>query len=243
VAVLLLVAPAMAASSRTTTSAAVDPDWLLAVAVRRALQQDPVLAPLNLGVTVSEGTATVWGVVPSPEVARRVESLLRQVRGVKAVRSNLQILRGDDPLKKVLAPALPPRPVPALLNTTPAGPTGQALRAWQAGPTGPPGEKPEKAVAVVTPPLAVPVAQTAPVPISPVARPVAVRETVDLASAVEKLRQRDPRYLGLRVEVRGGVVRLSGSAGQAQDVMELATAVSLLPGVKRVLVDGITAGP
>ena len=45
-------------------------DLRLTVLARRALQGDPALGRLNLGVRVRDGVATVWGPVPSDAVIR-----------------------------------------------------------------------------------------------------------------------------------------------------------------------------
>src|SRR5437867_2453931 len=41
--------------------------WL----ARRAFLQDEVLAPLNLGVRIRQGVATLWGSAPTEDVVRR----------------------------------------------------------------------------------------------------------------------------------------------------------------------------
>ena len=48
-------------------------DCTLTVRARQALLQDSTLAPLNLGVTVRAGVATLWGETPSAWVGRRAE--------------------------------------------------------------------------------------------------------------------------------------------------------------------------
>jgi hypothetical protein len=55
-----------------------------------------------------------------------------------------------------------------------------------------------------------------------------------LASAVERVRRSDPRFRGIRVEVRGATVLLSGPDVPGENVMALAQALSVLPGVERV---------
>jgi hypothetical protein len=47
----------------------------------------------------------------------------------------------------------------------------------------------------------------------------------------------------IRIEVQEGMVRLRGLGARAEDIMELAGAVSRLPEVKRVIVEGMYPGP
>jgi hypothetical protein len=235
-AVLLSPAAALSAQpvppiSRPTTAAVADPDWLLAVAARQALQQDPVLGPLNLGVTVCRRRATVWGVVSTPGQARRAEKLLRQLPGLTGVRADLRVISPDDPLRKILNPPAPPRPVPPLLEEPPRRPGALTIRVRPSSETVP------DTPVLTTPPIAVPVAPRAPNQPSPPARPVG------LATEVERLRCSDATYQAVSFELQGGIVRLRGSPRQAAAVMRLAAAVAQLPGVERVVVEGINESP
>jgi hypothetical protein len=47
------------------------------------------------------------------------------------------------------------------------------------------------------------------------------------------------RFRLIRIDVQDGMVRLRGTGARAEDMMLLAGAVSRLPGVKRVLVEGM----
>src|SRR5207245_2442047 len=62
-------------------------DLYQTVLARRALQNDALLAPLNLGVRVRQRVATLWGPVASAEAARRAVALLRELPELAAVRS------------------------------------------------------------------------------------------------------------------------------------------------------------
>jgi hypothetical protein len=200
-------------------------DCQLGVFARRALQQDPQLAPLNLGVSVLDRTATIWGAIPSAELAGRATELVRRVPGVAAVHSDLSV-EGPDPLtKERLVRSF--SPVPA---RPPSVPSLTGLPAW--GPPG--GTAPAPAPAVVVtlrPPI--PSEQTGPASPAP-AVPV---KTGDLLAAVERARAADPRFCQVRVEVREGVVVLRGIGARGQDLFELAQAASRVPGVRRVVVD------
>jgi hypothetical protein len=64
-----------------------------------------------------------------------------------------------------------------------------------------------------------------------------------LAQALDRLRQSDPRYRGIRLEVRGSTVVLSAADDvPGEHVMALAQAVSRLSGVERVLIQNATPG-
>ncbi len=217
--------------ARPTTATAADPDWLLAVSARRALQQDPVLGSLNLGVTVYRRTATVWGIVPNREAARRTEKLLRQVRGVAGVHSELRVLPPGDPLRKILNPPGLPRPVPPLFDLPPRRPGALTVRIHDAAEVSPAWPQ------VITPAMVVPVAPTA------TPEPAAAPGSTGLENELARLQQEDVGFRAVRVEVHGGLVRLTAPPRQAADAMRLATVVSRLPGVQRVIVDGINGSP
>src|SRR4051794_23423697 len=53
---------------------------------RRALLEDCQLAPLNLGVKVKDGVATLWGPVPSEKVAEEALERVKGVEGIAGVR-------------------------------------------------------------------------------------------------------------------------------------------------------------
>ncbi|MBY0527091.1 MAG: BON domain-containing protein, partial [Gemmataceae bacterium] len=98
-------------------------DSRLAARARRALNEDPVLATLNVGVSVRSGVAQLWGPVPTPSLVRRAEDIVRRVPGVVAVQSELHIEVRDDLLNEVVQnhpwQALPPelRPRPSRLTS------------------------------------------------------------------------------------------------------------------------------
>ncbi len=59
--------------------------------VRQALAKDPEMQKLTLFIKVQAGRATLSGPVPSIELARKVEKVVREVRGIYEVVSRLQI--------------------------------------------------------------------------------------------------------------------------------------------------------
>ena len=70
-------------------------DLELTVSARRALQQDPSLGPLHVGVLVVDGVATVWGPVPTAADVRRAVKALEAVPGIATVRSELRLEKGQ----------------------------------------------------------------------------------------------------------------------------------------------------
>src|SRR5439155_5112664 len=98
-------------------------DWQLTIYARRVLSQDQELAPLNMGVSVRKGVATLWGPVTSASAALRARECLRRVPGLDDVHSELYIVEADNPsiasprlrpAAPVAPPSAPPRP-PATL--------------------------------------------------------------------------------------------------------------------------------
>jgi hypothetical protein len=76
---------------RPASETAARRDWEIAVQARRALFEDPTLAPLNLGVSVRQRIAMLWGPVPSAAIGLRAVDRVRRVLGVAEVRSELYI--------------------------------------------------------------------------------------------------------------------------------------------------------
>src|SRR5262249_12440644 len=81
-------------------------DLVLTLRALRALLADDALAPYPLGVSVRDRIASLWGSVPSPQLARRAEQRVRSVVGITAIRSRLQVGEASDGLP----PLLPPLP-------------------------------------------------------------------------------------------------------------------------------------
>ena len=77
------------------------------VQARKILLDDPQLAPLNLGVVVKNRTATLWGPVPSNELAFRAEQRLRNLVEIFEIRNRLIVEPGDDGPAPAAAPAAP----------------------------------------------------------------------------------------------------------------------------------------
>lgn len=212
-------------------------DGRLTVYARRALAEDESLASLNLGVSVRNHVATIWGPVPSAELGQRALDNLRRVPGLAQVVNQLVIDKPGDPLLEFLRPATSPpaapqRPPPkeergterrSHLNVPPC------RRHAAAGPC-PASGAAKSATAPESTTLFMPL-----IPL-PIRAPAASSGATGCADAVEKLRRADDRYRRIRIEVVGGAVHLRGLADCREDVFALARAVSHVPGVERVLV-------
>jgi BON domain len=106
------VALALVAFVTTTAAAADSRDVVHTLLARRALLQDARLAPYNLGVKLQNREVVIWGTVPSAELAKRAEDLVRGVPEFVHVRSEVRI----DPNEGLPIPKAMPRylPEPAL---------------------------------------------------------------------------------------------------------------------------------
>ncbi len=194
-------------------------DCFITVRVRQALLKEPALAPLNLGVSVREGVATIYGSVPSAALARLAREKVTNVQGVLEVRSELEIRSPDDPLSELLQRLQGAQAPPDFPSHERYPPPGWLTSRW--GDREPPAA-PSLGVSLMPPVVLDPVPRTSP--------------KVDLAQAVERARRQDARFRRLWAEVRDGIVRLSGMAERREDVMLLAEQISRLPGVSRVII-------
>jgi osmotically-inducible protein OsmY len=196
------------------------------IRAREALGKDPELAPLNLGVKVRKGEATLWGPIPSEALIRRAVQVLDNVRGVYKVHSELTVVAPQP------GPVVLPLPGPPL-RTESASPDRVASQRNEF-----PGRTTETPGAHVT--LRGPVVANDP-PSKPDAPPVARKPDPMPVESVEKavgrLRQGDLRFQSIKAEVRGGTVVVHGGTVRGEYVTAFAQAVSRLPGVEHVVVE------
>lgn len=189
-------------------------DTRLTMRARQTLQQDPALAILpELRVTVRNGVATLWGAVPNSDIARRAETMLRQLTGVTEVCNDLHVQSPTDPMVAFLKQGEGDNGRAWIMTNRPA--------ALMSRPEDEPGA--DKGVALLLPPISLQAAPAAPVDADP-------------ATALTRLRQAEPRFHGVQAEVRGGIVWLRPVNARAEDVFELARIASTLRGVERVIV-------
>jgi BON domain len=200
-------------------------DCVATARARQTLVQDSALAPLNLGVSVRSGAATLWGQVPSAGLGRRAEDKIRKVAGIHEVHSELRVVATEDPAAEFLRSAIAATQRPVLesfVSSRPA-PSAYLTRRWVEEPAPPPVAGP----GIV---LLSPVTGSQP-PVRP------GRE--DLAETVERLLRAEPRFSRLSADVQGGVVRLAGTVGRDGDAMEFAQSLSRIPGVQRVVIGDV----
>ncbi len=190
-------------------------DARLTFLVRRALEDDEVLAPFNIGVQVRQGFVTLLGRVPKAELIARAEATAQGVPDLRGVRCDLLVGPPTDrqpPPPAAVAPATPPTAPPAAVvllapvEDSPEEPRPAVMLSAR-----------EREPAAVEPPRAA--------------------SDATLLQAVERLRWSEPRFLGVRAEVRQGAVFLRGEVARAADGMDLARMVSRLPGVADVVVE------
>ena len=79
---------------------------------RKLLADDPDLAAWNIGVTVRDRVATLWGPVPSAEIAFRAELCLKTMIELAEVRNDLFLSEYVKPMRVPLKIDNAPSPVP-----------------------------------------------------------------------------------------------------------------------------------
>lgn len=226
---------------------------------RQALDGDAQLGALNLGVSVRDEVATVWGTVPSSAIADRAVNCLRRVPGVARVDNQLTVECPTDPLVdflKLPPRPLTPKPLPGMRVQEPVEPRSTRtshgpVPVWHPAAPVPPAPEPKltsrpeptAAVAAVTMPvIPLPVLRPAPVPLREEAVPVKAEQR-DLSRVIADLQNPYEHLRGVKPEVRGGVVHLRGTVGSWQELQTFARAISQLPGVDRVVLSGLRDAP
>ncbi len=224
-------------------------DCQLALFARDRLLGDEVLAPLNLGVTVRAGVATLWGTIPSPALAHRAQERIRTVPGLAQVKNDLRISNLDEDTAEFLkGPASGKDEVRKMNEKKPIGffdsSTSQhassSARRREVTPLVSRGEEFKRSTAKVSPPLVMP---SIPVPAGLTVtvssfEPASYRAPRSpLENSIERLRRNNERFQGIRYRVEDGVVHLWGSPATEGDVFTFAQMAARLPGVQRVIVE------
>jgi hypothetical protein len=210
------------------------------ILARQALQEDPALAPLHLGVRVRNGVAILFGPVPSPELARRAVERLHDLPALTGVRNELfPDPRGEDPFTAGVAPT--PR-LPGIATSRsdderwPGRQPPVVASPWTAStPPARSTPQPEERASTTVPPIAVPV------PVSPPAR--AADQLEDIERAVRRLYQGQERFRRVRIAVQGDRVFLSGAVPAWGDLYELSQAITRIPGVQGVTIREVRTDP
>jgi hypothetical protein len=211
-------------------------DCRLTLLARQAVLGDERFRDLDLGVSVHQNIAVLWGVVPDPVLVRAAEERVRGVLGVAGVRNELQTEgRGKErdaarargtfapPALRIERSRLDRRrdstaltgqrdngPVLATRDTTPLMPSIVL--------PDPHGKPPAAPAASLGPPI-----------------PYDANDA--LAALVENARHVDPRFRDIRVAIDNGVVRLGAASAQRDDVYLFASHLSHVQGVRRILVE------
>ncbi len=193
--------------------------------VRRALNQDAGLAPYGEGLWVDvRGTAVILGgQVPSAMLKQRAEFLAGHVKGIAQVRSDglMVVPRAD--VEDLPSPFAEGTPSGALAGNHRDGHTTDVPRKTELAEPAPPTRPLHEAVTLLPP------------------RPLPAAD--DLPRTIETLRQKDPRFRRLTIEVHAKTVFLRGIVARWSDVNDLAAAVRRLPGVAAIIVDDVQADP
>jgi len=198
-------------------------DCQMAAEARRSVMADPALADLNIGITVVDGSATVWGGVPDADIAARVRSRLSVVAGISTVIDDLRIDPDSrlSPLRSAVASQVNP-PVewykPGLASGYPRG--GRA------------------SFADAVPPMTIdrlPAGDPARSPAVTLLKPTLT--DTNLADQLETLRRSTSRFRDLGVRSIGSVVYLRPCNAPSATVLEFAGRISHLQGVSRVLIE------
>lgn len=106
----ILAQTAAAAKSQAQNSRS---DNQIADEINRKLMASNILRPLDLGVWVHNGTATLTGTVPNPSLKQQADNLVQSVPGVKAVDDQLGI-----GTVSLTAPGFPAKPQGSSVGTT-----------------------------------------------------------------------------------------------------------------------------
>jgi osmotically-inducible protein OsmY len=205
---------------------AADPvrDQAQTMKARGVLFMDPALAAYNIGVIVQDRTATLWGPVPSAEVAFRAELCLRGMPELREVRNDLMVHEAIQPIRGPVnlepAPGNAPRVLPELLPPelprevrTPMGAPAVLTGMSSA-------EKPSAPQAKVKP-----------------ANASHASGSQNLTAEIASLLLSNNRFQPVQFVVEDGRVYLRSTQPQQSDVLqEAARAIARLPNVKGVVI-------
>ncbi len=187
---------------------------------RKLLHNEPDLATLNIGVSVQNRVATLFGPVPSVDAIFRAELCLRSMIGLVEIRNEMFVSDQVEPIRppvKLHSPSInPPDVTPPLLPhkapmnfKKPEEPTRQAPKANKQ-----------------------PVAQKTSQPKASLGHPEAES---DLASVLRALLGSKSIYEKVQFTIDKGCVYLSAPEENADALHEASRAIARLPGVASVV--------
>lgn len=202
-------------------------DIQLTVHARRALADDPDLAPANLGVRVQDNVAVLWGPVSSEALKRRAVDVVKKVKGVFTVKDADVYIAA--PTVVVEASALTPPRLPEAPTHTEAASPPEPVSESVGALTARPAAEASPAEVVLRAPL--PLGNVGP------AQTVSAAPPDGLAAAVEQARQAEDRFRQIDCRLAGDVVILRPGSGRGEDVMAFARAIARLPGLTRIVIE------
>lgn len=213
---------------------AVEPRFVdtgLVVKARQALADDDELAEWNLGVSVHDRVATVWGDVPSAGLSKRACARVRLVPGIAEVVSDVRIrpLLDGERQPRQLAESEPWLPNPELRPRTESLARDWAEPAWSATTTGSlPQWRPVRTV------TASPCETGRVLLLSP-----RFSDALSLADRVSEVCREDYQHRDLIPDISDGTVTIHGKVERWEDVHVLARRIARLSGVERVVLGDI----
>jgi osmotically-inducible protein OsmY len=221
------------AGATLPSSTATTRDMQVLLRIRRALRTDDVLATHNVGVSVRDGVATLWGPLPSGDDIRRALTAVGDVRGVQSVRSELYVAKEPLPPSFILPETTTPDRAPSRNALASAGqPTILTKRDRWAALLPATDERPPLPSASATAVLLTPILPDAPVE---QLTTVTAARTEGVSAAIERLQKADARFGQIDAEWRDGTIILHGKRRDAAAVMAFARLLSDVPGVERVV--------
>jgi osmotically-inducible protein OsmY len=203
---------------------------------RKLLADEPELEAFNIGVTVHNRVATLWGPVPSIDVAFRAELALRTMFELTAVRNELFVSELVQPMRKPLRIDNPPRSLPEMappkLPVLPRSLPGAPDVLTGTDSKRPVSQPKVKEIANVSTPLPrLPRIETN------VAFPV-VDADAELESAVREVLSENMSFRQVQFIVKDGRVYLRSLASDTESLRQAGQAVSRLPNVVGVTLVG-----
>lgn len=218
-----------------TSSTRTHKDLEIETKVRRALQKDAQLRPLNLGVRVSGGIATLSGPVPAAEFKQKAIAIVQKLDGVRTVSvKDLYVCTGDPSGKRLSVLLTDDQPMQTRSASSGSLVGSNLDRRFSKSTAGAGGSG--QRITLLAPEMGAPNTR-APEAARLTANPRPAPPAASIGSAIENLRQKDLRYQQLRVRVQGATVYVYPSGTAVEDAMTFAQAVRRLPGVQHVIMD------
>jgi len=206
--------------------------------IRRALRQDAQLRPLNLGVQMSGGVASLSGPVSAAELKQRAIAIAQRIEDVLAVNGKGLYISTSAQSGKRLAVVIQDERPTQTRSASPGPPSPGGGWMIESGGSRSPSTA-SQPIALQPPQKATPAARV-PEAARLMANPHPVSPAVSISLALEQLRRRETRYQQIRTQVQGTTVFVFPDEATSEDAMTFAQAVRRLPGVQHVI---LSSGP